>query len=638
MPGPAQPWDLPEDPRDQTVDLPRIDPISYGNGGPRPGDSVTGPSWDPHGPGADLPGHLPDRNGHGPAITGPRRRLGPPGRPEPPGQIEPPTRRGQAGVPDGRDSAGRQGHPAPDSSRDPYAVPGQSARPGLLGPAPPPPASQGSGPDLGRGEPSPRPEPAAGRESPAAASAQPPAPPAQQLPAPPEPAERAEPSSDAAALAPPAAPPQGGTPSARRVGTYTRGRPPAGSLADLRLRLDRLPDGHPSSPYEDGGTPRALPHRLRQLELGLPAPERDQADGTGRPDLAASLPAALDRLEATSVAADSAGDVAASGHRQESSAPADAANAAADGPRRALPADRSRAGGSPAGPPGSWQDPYAVSAPANGHSGRRGTTDGDLSLEPWPTDASVAEPQPGQSPPRLADPRADSPEDDRLAPPPGPAQDPPGPQADHDWLVARMVAASRAAEGQTVFGSYGASGLTPVIRRLAAQLEHGGLAPGSEADSLKSAERLSAKLTRLAARHPDCTAAELATGIGDAVRYAFAFQPEHYTEGTWLVHRKLKAQGFELEARRNRWESPEYKGVWTRWHDPAHDLAFEVQFHTFASWDVMQRTYQAYLLITDPATAPAERARLRARQVAVAAAAQAPPNCAEIAEFGRGAR
>ncbi len=54
-------------------------------------------------------------------------------------------------------------------------------------------------------------------------------------------------------------------------------RPPAGSLADLRSRLARLPDGHPSAPYDDGGTARPLPIRLKQLELGLPAPEPDRS-------------------------------------------------------------------------------------------------------------------------------------------------------------------------------------------------------------------------------------------------------------------------------------------------------------------------------------------------------------------------
>lgn len=184
-----------------------------------------------------------------------------------------------------------------------------------------------------------------------------------------------------------------------------------------------------------------------------------------------------------------------------------------------------------------------------------------------------------------------------------------------------------------MFETYGSSGLSPAMRRLAAQLPVGGLAPGSEADSLKPSDRFTAKLSRLIARNPTRSPADLAETISDAVRYAFAFEVADYTEGTWLVHRKLKAHGFELEARRNRWQSPEYKGIFTRWRDPAHGIAFEVQFHTMASWAVAKRTHDVYVRITDPATPPTERAQLRAQQVAAAASAKAPPGCMEIADF-----
>jgi hypothetical protein len=199
--------------------------------------------------------------------------------------------------------------------------------------------------------------------------------------------------------------------------------------------------------------------------------------------------------------------------------------------------------------------------------------------------------------------------------------------------VDQALAGCRAAEGQNMFGGYGTSGLTPALQRLAAQLPVGGLAPGSEADTLKPADRFAAKLGRLIARNPGRSPEKLAAEICDGVRYAFVFEAEHYTEATWLVHRKLKAHGFELEVRRNRWESPESKGIFTCWRDPAHDQPFEVQFHTPASWAVHKRTHETYVRITEPATSPAERAELRARQVAAAAAAKTPPGYQEIADF-----
>ncbi len=200
------------------------------------------------------------------------------------------------------------------------------------------------------------------------------------------------------------------------------------------------------------------------------------------------------------------------------------------------------------------------------------------------------------------------------------------------------MAACRAAEGRTARGGYGTSGLTPALRRIAAQLPTGGLAPGSEADTLKPADRFAARLVRLIDRQPGRPPAELASTITDGIRYAFTFPGPGYTEGTLLVHRKLKAQGFDLEARRNQWNSREYKGVFTRWRDPAHGLAFEVQFHTTDSWAVVKQTHDAYLRITDPATPAAERARLRARQAAAAATVSPPPGCLDIADFRAEAR
>ncbi len=196
----------------------------------------------------------------------------------------------------------------------------------------------------------------------------------------------------------------------------------------------------------------------------------------------------------------------------------------------------------------------------------------------------------------------------------------------------RILAACRAAEGRNSVGGYGNSGLTPAIRRIAAQLPVGGLAPGSEANTLKSADRLAAKLARLIARQPGSSPEQLAASIGDVIRYAFAFDADSYTEGTLLVHRKLKTQGFELEARRNRWDSSEHKGVFTRWRDPAHGLPFEVHFHTGQSWALTMQMHETYRLITDPATPPADRARLRAQLARAAATVPSPSGWADITD------
>jgi len=63
-------------------------------------------------------------------------------------------------------------------------------------------------------------------------------------------------------------------------------RPVPGSLADLRQRLERLPRGHPSSPYHVDGERKPPPPRLRHLELAPPAPGRAGLDRPplGQPD------------------------------------------------------------------------------------------------------------------------------------------------------------------------------------------------------------------------------------------------------------------------------------------------------------------------------------------------------------------
>ena len=74
-------------------------------------------------------------------------------------------------------------------------------------------------------------------------------------------------------------------PSDQAAGAYGRGsdsprrpdppegpvdRPARGSLTDLRQRLERLPPGHPSSPYHDDRSRKPPVIRLKDLELPLP--------------------------------------------------------------------------------------------------------------------------------------------------------------------------------------------------------------------------------------------------------------------------------------------------------------------------------------------------------------------------------
>jgi hypothetical protein len=481
-------------------------------------------------------------------------------------------------------------------------------------------------------------------------------------------------------------------------------RPARGSLADLQLRLERLPSGHPSSPYDDQGQPKPALQQLRQLELPLADEERESESSArasrlsaavGEPNGAASRP--LQASRPLPAAAASRPDWTTS----QNGAPLPAPSPTRDEPARRNgvishgssqyddgtsqydyvpaadepPARNGRT--APAEPfSNGWRDRDEPATGQNGHSaGHAGTGDltasglpgGPAAQDDYPPksrgsdqysvldDGAPEHSVPEHSVPEHGLPEHGLPEHglpehglpEHSLPEHSLPEHQPGAEAildrglaehgaltrEQEELADQALGRYRSADGRNVFGGYGESGLTPAIRRVEAHLPNGRLAPDTDLHTLKSPERYKDKLARLIARNPGVPARDLAAEIYDAARYTFVFEPEDYTDGTWLVHRRLKAHGFELEARRNRWESPEYKGIRTRWRDPAHDLAFEVQFHTPLSWDVVQRTHEAYLRITHPDTPPAERAQLRARQVAAAATTRAPPRCAEIGDF-----
>jgi hypothetical protein len=176
------------------------------------------------------------------------------------------------------------------------------------------------------------------------------------------------------------------------------------------------------------------------------------------------------------------------------------------------------------------------------------------------------------------------------------------------------------------------------MRRIEEQLEHGELVPDTEKYALKSLDRFQEKLAKLIARNPDKSSDELAHEIHDGVRYTFVFDEDRYYDGTREVHSKLEEQGFDLEVRRNTWTDPEYKGINSRWHDPDHNVLFEVQFHTMASWDAKQRTHEVYERISDTRVTPQERARLREAQREISGTVPLPPRCTEIPDYRKEGR
>jgi len=200
-------------------------------------------------------------------------------------------------------------------------------------------------------------------------------------------------------------------------------------------------------------------------------------------------------------------------------------------------------------------------------------------------------------------------------------------------ITDQAIARCRDAEGRDAEGQYGDHGLTPAMRRVEAQLDHGALVEDTEKYALKEPNRFKEKLADSIARNPDKSSAELAYEIPDAVRYTFMFAEDSYCQGVWDVHRKAEEQGCELEVRRNSWANAEYKGINSRWLDGTSGQLFEIQFHTQASWEAKQLIHRTYERITDPRTSHSEVQCLRECQKEISGSVGIPPGAAEIPDY-----
>jgi hypothetical protein len=381
-----------------------------------------------------------------------------------------------------------------------------------------------------------------------------------------------------------------------------RDRPAAGSTQDLRRRQNELPPGHPSSRFNDDGTPKAALVPLGNLELPEHSDERehngagsDQAAKNGQPDTGQA-----DTRQANTGRPENGQP---ENGQPENGQPENGQpeNGQADGDAWAESAGEQEAA-APEQEGTRWDEHADDEINADAESA---TQDHEpIADDPAPTPVERPEAKPAESL---------SPEQVRIA--------------------VRAHGRCRLAEGRSVIGVYGERGLTPAMRRIEEQLDHGELVPDTEKYALKSLDRFQEKLAKQIRRNPDKSSEELAHEIHDGVRYTFVFDEDRYYDATWQAHSKLEEQGFDLEFRRNTWADPEYKGINSRWHDPTHDTVFEVQFHTEASWDAKQRTHDAYQKISDTTIPIAERTRLQDEQKGISATVPLPPRCTEIPDY-----
>ena len=177
------------------------------------------------------------------------------------------------------------------------------------------------------------------------------------------------------------------------------------------------------------------------------------------------------------------------------------------------------------------------------------------------------------------------------------------------------LAVRRAAEGRDAEGNYGEAGLTPAMRRVEAELEHGTLVPDTEKFALKSPDRFKEKLAKMIERYPGQPCDGLVSSIHDGVRYTFLFPAEGYTAGVADATQALSNHGYDLRIRKPSWKEGDYRGVNSRWCDTNSGILFEVQFHTPESWEAKQKTHDIYEKLCDTrSTTPREREQLEEQQ------------------------
>jgi hypothetical protein len=472
------------------------------------------------------------------------------------------------------------------------------------------------------------------------------------------PAEPRRPSEHIAARAPESHEP------ARHRPDAVNNRPKPGSLADFRQRLERLPYGHPSSPYHVDGERKPPPPRLRHLELAppaaaparppaLPAPALRHAPAPSAPMLPTAAPpsaaartaSVLPALASPPAPAPPADVLAAPAPRAPSGqalseqalsgqalseqaraeqAPSEQARAEQAPSEQAraeqAPSEQARAeqAVAPHTPP--WRVGLGAREPAlRGH---------EVPAAPDPTWTSPGgasstqprEPQQAASHGSLGSPGSHPPgrfQADR------PARDAPQIAADGSWnwgparLTRDQVRIAedaydrfRAADGRSLLGGHDrGSGLTAAMRRIE-ELGHGRLGAGTADRALLPPDVFRARLADMLRRHPDRTTEQLSMRVPGALCYVFVLEDKRYADGIRDIEEALYNKGYQLQARKNGWTSPANRSVFTIWHDPFNDVPFQVQFHTEASLDA-QRRGRSPTSASDPGARPAQAETIR---------------------------
>lgn len=153
----------------------------------------------------------------------------------------------------------------------------------------------------------------------------------------------------------------------------------------------------------------------------------------------------------------------------------------------------------------------------------------------------------------------------------------------------------------------------------------------------KGADRLKEKIADQIRSTPGTTPAQALSAVPDTVRFTYKYDEMAYSAGVRNDVHRLEARGFTQVERRNTWTSDQYKGINSRWRDPASGVVFEVQFHTRASLEAKELTHKAYERIRSitrqTPEADRETAELRDFQRQVNAEIPIPPGATEYEDY-----
>ena len=390
---------------------------------------------------------------------------------------------------------------------------------------------------------------------------------------------------------------------------------PVVRLKDLELPLPA--DDRPATRAEPAGTsPAQHGHRAPVPGPSMPVPaEHPAADAASRLLADRDRPGELPPPGSNGSAADSLGLRTASG--AGSRYPADP---------YALPPGDLR---TPEGNGSNRRSPRPAAQRAAGRAGGSiASAAADMRFDPLRADSSPAADEPRSFEPQI--------------PEPGEARTRPDGSwewkgkhltAEQNRIAGQALDKCRAAEGRNVFGSYREAGLTPAMRRIESQLDNCFLVPETDRFALKSPDRFKEKLAKLIADEPGRSANELSSEIQDAVRYTFLTDKNSYSTELSDVRATMEKAGYELLTLRNMWGAEEYKGINSRWRDPASTLAFEVQFHTHESWSAKQATHEAYEKVDSPLTPIRQKERLREEMRDISSSVPIPPHVSQVTDY-----